>query len=132
MGRDSAIFLESIPVCILVGTVLGFLSGMGIGGGSLLILWLTGVLAMEQRAAQGINLLFFLPAAIAAIFFHGRQGKVNWKAALPAIAVGVAAAGLCAWLATSLDAHGLKKYFGVLLILIGLLEIFRKERRKAC
>ena len=73
MGRDSAIFLESIPVCILVGTVLGFLSGMGIGGGSLLILWLTGVLAMEQRAAQGINLLFFLPAAIAAILFHGRS-----------------------------------------------------------
>lgn len=115
-----------------MGTVLGFLSGMGIGGGSLLILWLTGVLAMEQRAAQGINLLFFLPAAIAAILFHGRQGKVNWKAALPAIAAGVAAAGLCAWLAVHLDAQGLKKYFGGLLIVIGLLEIFRRERRTAC
>ena len=53
MGRDSVISLESVPVCILVGTVLGFLSGLGVGGGSLLILWLTAVLSMELRMAQG-------------------------------------------------------------------------------
>ena len=57
-------WLESVPVCIGVGAILGFLSGLGVGGGSLLILWLTAVLGTEQRAAQGINLLFFLPAAV--------------------------------------------------------------------
>ena len=36
--------LESLPVAVIIGTVLGFLSGLGIGGGSLLILWLTAVL----------------------------------------------------------------------------------------
>ncbi len=79
VGRDSVISLESVPVCILVGIVLGFLSGLGVGGGSLLILWLTAVLSMEQRTAQGVNLLFFLPAAIAACLFHSRQGRLQWR-----------------------------------------------------
>ena len=70
MGRDQVIFLESVPAAIVVGTLLGFLSGLGIGGGSLLVLWLTAVLSMEQRMAQGINLLFFLPAALVSCLFH--------------------------------------------------------------
>ena len=37
--------LESLPVALIVGTLLGFLTGLGVGGGSLLILWLTLVLA---------------------------------------------------------------------------------------
>ena len=104
MGRDSVISLESVPVCILVGTVLGFLSGLGVGGGSLLILWLTAVLSMEQRMAQGVNLLFFLPAAVVACLFHSRQGRLQWRVALRAMAAGACAAGwflydpISAWL----------------------------------
>ena len=56
--------LESLPVTLLVATILGFLTGLGVGGGSLLILWLTIVLGMDQATARGINLLFFLPAAV--------------------------------------------------------------------
>ena len=48
--------LESLPVIIIVGTVLGFLSGLGIGGGSLLIIWLTAGLPI------GINTPIFYPA----------------------------------------------------------------------
>ena len=55
--------LESLPVMLLVGIVLGVLSGLGIGGGSLLILWLTFVLGMDHETARGINLLFFVPSA---------------------------------------------------------------------
>ena len=46
--------LESLPVALIVGTLLGFLTGLGVGGGSLLILWLTLVLEMSQTAARGI------------------------------------------------------------------------------
>lgn len=79
MGRDPVISLESVPVCILVGTVLGFLSGLGIGGGSLLILWLTAAVSMDQRMAQGVNLLFFLPAALTGLLFHSRHGAWHGK-----------------------------------------------------
>ena len=125
MGRDSVISLESVPVCILVGIVLGFLSGLGVGGGSLLILWLTAVLSMEQRTAQGVNLLFFLPAAIAACLFHSRQGRLQWRVALPAMM-----AGLCAWAATVLDTELLRKLFGGLLLATGLWELFGSHRQR--
>ena len=58
--------LESLPVILVIGTVLGFLAGIGVGGGSLLVLWLTLVLGMEHPQARLINLLFFLPSAIVA------------------------------------------------------------------
>ena len=41
---------------ILAGLVCGVLSGFGIGGGSLLMVWMTAVLSMDQKAAQGVNL----------------------------------------------------------------------------
>ena len=52
---------------ILAGLVCGVLSGFGIGGGSLLMVWMTAVLSMEQKAAQGVNLLYFLPCAACAL-----------------------------------------------------------------
>ncbi len=122
--------MESIPVCILVGTVMGFLTGLGIGGGSLLILWLTQVLTTPQQEAQGINLLFFLPAALVASVFNLRQGRLKWKIALPAMILGCLGAGLAAWVATGLEEGALGKVFGFLLLAAGLWELFAPQRRK--
>ena len=36
----------------LAGAVCGLLSGLGIGGGTLLMLWMTGVAALPQQTAQ--------------------------------------------------------------------------------
>ncbi len=126
-------FLESIPVCLLVGTALGFLGGLGVGGGSLLVLWLTEVLSMDQRLAQGVNLLFFLPAACLSAWLHGRKGQVEKKTAAPAMGVGAAAAALCAWISAGLDLSLLRKLFGGLMVFTGIRELFlcyrqRKER----
>lgn len=114
---------------ILVGTVLGFLAGLGIGGGSLLILWLTFVVGMPHETARGINLLFFLPAAVIACFFRWRQGNVDFKKVLPAILGGCAAAGICAWLAPHMDMELLKKLFGILLLFTGIREILFKPKK---
>ena len=61
--------LNSFPVILVVGAVLGFLAGIGVGGGSLLILWLTLVLKVSPAEARSINLLFFIPAALIASLF---------------------------------------------------------------
>lgn len=76
---------------IAVSTLLGFLSGLGVGGGSLLMLWLTGPLGWPQDQARAVNLLFFLPGAAIATFL--RRKNIPWKKLLPAIAAG----WLCAW-----------------------------------
>ena len=120
--------LESLPVCLLVGTILGFLSGLGIGGGSLLILWLTIALEMPQTTARGINLLFFLPAAIIAMFFRWRQGSLPVKKILPAMAAGAASAAAFTFWGQKLDVELLKKGFGLLLLATGLREILYKPK----
>ena len=114
-------------MAVLVGTVLGFLAGLGIGGGSLLILWLTFVMNLDPQTARGINLLFFLPSALTALFFRQKQGTVELKKIFPAMVSGCAAALAFSWLGSGLDLELLKKLFGGLLILTGLRELFYKR-----
>ena len=85
---------ESIILSLTVGTVLGVLTGLGVGGGSLLVLWLTLCLNYPQSAARGINLLFFLPAAIISCLLRWKQGTLDMKACLPGMIAGCAAAAL--------------------------------------
>lgn len=121
--------LESFPVALAVGTVLGFLTGLGIGGGSLLILWLTIVLGLDHGTARGINLLFFLPAAVIACVFRLKQGAVNFRTVLPAMLSGSLSAALCSYIGLMLDMELLKKLFGALLILTGLRELLYKPKQ---
>ena len=130
MGRNPLPMLESLPIVLAVGTVLGFLAGLGVGGGSLLILWLTLVLGIEHPQARLVNLLFFLPSAVIASFFRWKQGKLDFKKVLPAILAGCAAAALCSWFSTQLDIDLLKKLFGGLLLITGVRELMYKPRKK--
>ena len=112
-------------IAVLAGLVCGVLSGFGIGGGSLLMVWMTAVLAMEQKAAQGINLLYFLPTAVCALIFHAKHRQI-----CPAALAGCAAAVPGALLAASLEMELLRKLFGGFLIAVGLVEIFCKGLKK--
>ena len=121
--------LDSIPFSIAIGTVLGFLTGLGTGGGSLLVLWLTLVLHMEPTQARLINLMFFFPAAVIATIFHWQQGRVPFrKILLPAIA-GCAAAAIFAIIGQKMNTDSLRKLFGVLLLSIGVKELFYRPRK---
>lgn len=116
--------LGSFPVALAVGTALGFLSGLGIGGGSLLILWLTVVLGMPPEHARSINLLFFLPAAAIALCFRWNQGAVKLRRVLPAMIAGSLTAAVFSIVGMQLELSLLKKLFGGLLIATGLRELF--------
>ena len=122
--------LTSFPVCVIVGSLLGFLTGMGVGGGSLLILWLTLVLTLDQPAARGINLLFFLPASAICCVFRLRQGKLKLRECLPAIVSGCIAAVLGSLAAASMNTELLRKPFGILLLITGLRELLYSPHRR--
>ena len=119
--------LESIPFSVFLGSIFGFLAGLGIGGGSLLVLWLTVVLGMEPDTARSINLLFFIPTALIACFFRKMQKDLDIKTVLPAMVTGCLAAALFSWLGTQIQTDLLKKLFGGLLILTGLREVLYKK-----
>ena len=114
---------------IAIGVLLGYLSGLGVGGGSLLILWLTVVQQMELPLARSINLMFFLPPAFLASVLRYRQGKWDWRILLPAAAAGCVCAGLGSWLSQRIDPSLLKKLFGLLLLAAGGRELFYRPKK---
>ena len=63
----------------LVGAATGVLSGCGVGGGTLLVLYLTAVAGLEQYQAGGVNLMYFLACAAPALVSHARRGRVEWQ-----------------------------------------------------
>ena len=119
--------LSSFPFCLLIGTTLGFLAGLGVGGGSLLILWLTGVLSMPYPQARIINLLFFLPCALAATLIRQKRSAIRFKKLLPAILAGSISAIIFYLLSRWVPVELLKKLFGIFLVVTGIRELFLKK-----
>ena len=112
-----------------VAIVLGFLAGLGVGGGSLLMLWLTSVVNMDYGVAKTVNLLFFLPTALIATLFHKKQGSIKIRKILPGIICACIAAAVFSYIGKHIDTSLLKKLFGGILILTGLRELFYRPRK---
>lgn len=108
---------------------MGYLAGLGVGGGSLLILWLTLALGMDSGTASTINLMFFITAAGAVSIFRWKNGTLHFKKILPAIIAGSICAALVCLLARQIDSGLIEKLFGGLLILIGLRELCYRPRK---
>ena len=119
----------SLTVTMILSAALGFLTGLGIGGGSLLILWLTLFLQMPQDMARAINLLFFLPAALISCLFRIKQGKLDLRKIFPGILAGILGAALFTFIGIHLNAELLRKPFGILLLLTGIRELFYRPRK---
>lgn len=116
-------------LALAAGTITGILSGFGVGGGTLLLIYMTAFGGLDQHLAQGINLLYFLPAASTALPSHIKNGYIDKETASPAILAGLAGTVLGAWAATCLEVTLLHRCFGVYLLFIGLRELFRKKSK---
>lgn len=113
----------------LCGLGASILSAWGVGGGTLLLLVMTLFLGVDQRTAQGINLLFFLPTALSALICHAKGGYLDRPTLKAAIPPAVIAALLGAWAATALDADLLRKPFGIYLLLSGISLIWPASKK---
>ena len=107
----------------------GIFASMGLGGGLVLIVYLTVFAGFSQLVAQGINLVFFIPIAIISLVLHTKNKLVEWKKAVPAVLWGTAAVIISAWLANRIEQSLLSKAFGIFLILMGLKELFFKSEK---
>ena len=127
---SGGVAVVSAVIAIAVGLATGVLSGFGVGGGSLLILYLTAVAGTDQYTAGGINLLYFLCCAPAALISHIRHKRVEWRAVWWCVLTGVATSLVAAWLASRIDTALLRRLFGILLLYIGTRELFCKSEKK--
>jgi uncharacterized membrane protein YfcA len=104
------------------------LSALGMGGGGILLIYLVAYGGMDQLAAQGINLVFFIPVALVAILIHAKRGLIRWKVTLRCVALGILGVYGGYKLATMMESDLLSKLFGGFLLIIGIREIFAKPK----
>lgn len=110
----------------LAGLVCGVLSGYGLGGGSLLLIYMTHLAGLEQAAAQGVNLIYFLPASAAALVSHVKNRLVDLGTVLTIALPGMAAAVLSALAASAVGSSLLRRLFGIFCIASGVKMFIRK------
>lgn len=115
-------------ILFFIGLVSGIISGMGIGGGAVLIPALVIFVKPEQHIAQSVNLLFFIPTAIVALIIHIKNKRIDFKMAFPIVVFGLVGAYLGSRLAISLSESILKKWFGFFLLVMGAYEMVRKQK----
>ena len=105
----------------------GGISGMGMGGGTVLIPALVFIAGISQREAQVFNLLYFIPTAVAALIAHIKNRNIKWRILPGLLTLGVVGAIIGASVALYIDETVLRRCFAVFLAFIGLIEVFRKK-----
>lgn len=109
---------------IFIGTISGIVSGLGMGGGTILILFLSLFLDIEQHIAQATNVIFFVPTAITAILVNLKQKNINLKIGLPICLWGVIGAFVGAIISMQMNMKTLRKFFGLFIILIAIYQTY--------
>lgn len=116
-------------ILFLIGLVSGIISGMGIGGGTILIPALVIFANPDQQIAQSANLIFFIPTAVVALIVHIKNKRIDFSVAIPIVIFGLLGAYIGSRLAIRLPGNALKKYFGIFLLILGICEMMRKDRK---
>ena len=114
---------------LLAGLFSGILCGMGLGGGGILIIYLSLFTDTKQLTAQGINLLFFIPIGLLALIIYVFKKQIKWKAVFKFSLWGLLGSLTGLYLTDFLGGKITGKIFGGLLIILGIIEIFKKKRK---
>ncbi|MEE0101703.1 MAG: sulfite exporter TauE/SafE family protein [Acutalibacteraceae bacterium] len=128
MGRHPPADALSGLWSAVAGILSGLLGAMGLGGGGILIIYLSIFTSIPQAQAQGINLLFFLPTAVLALIVYQRKKLIVWRIAVPFALFGVLGSLLGSYLSRGIDNEVLSKMFGALLLLMGIKTLFARKR----
>ena len=114
-------------MCI-AALVTGFLASLGVGGGMILILYMTVWGGYSQLHAQGVNLIFFLPIAMLSVIIHRKNGLIEMKELVPAMITGAVSAVIGSLAAEYIGSELIGKFFAVFIIALGIRELFRKNK----
>ena len=112
---------------VLAGIAAGALGGMGMGGGTILIPVLTIFFGAEQKQAQAINLVAFIPMAIASLIVHVKNKRVETKGILWIIIPATVLSLAGSMVAQAINGEILKRIFGGFLLLLSVAQFFSEE-----
>lgn len=117
---------------LIISLLIAILSGMGVGGGGLLVIYLTLFEGTEQIIAQGINLCFFIIVAVSSTIYNAKKKKIVWKTTLILSISGAILSLFGAWIGGIINPNILRKIFGAMLIIGGvssLISAFSKKKQ---
>lgn len=117
---------------IIFGTISGIFTGLGMGGGSVLILLLSLFMNLDQHIAQATNLVFFVPTSLTAIIINIKQKNVDFKLAIIISIFGIIGAIIGTIFSEKISSDALRKYFAIFILIIAFHEIYElyKEYKK--
>jgi uncharacterized membrane protein YfcA len=114
-------------ISYIAALITGVLASLGVGGGMVLIIFLTVIAGVDQLTAQGINLIYFIPIALLSVIIHTKNKMIKWREIIPAIVTGLVGAVIGALIARAVNRELLHTVFAIFVLLIGIKELFYKE-----
>jgi hypothetical protein len=115
---------------VLIGFFSGIIGGMGVGGGAILIPLIRIIEGIDQKTAQSVNLLYFIPTALAAVIIHSKNKNIEWKKLSPIIIFGMAGGLIGGLVAMKLASPILGKLFGGFLVVLSIREFYLVTQSK--
>lgn len=115
---------------LIAGFLSGIAAGMGLGGGTVLLIYLTLMTSTEQLTAQGINLIVFIPTALTAVIIYAIREKIAWKRVLIMAPLGIVGSLLGSYLLRFIPTEFLSKILGGVLIIMGVNRLFSRSSCK--
>ena len=114
----------------LAALAIGVLTGLGVGSGGLLLVYLSLAVGVDQLTAQGINLAFFIFAALASFFVNARKKRIHPHTLIYIAVFGLLGVALGTAILPTVSPDIIKKAFGVILIIMSLITFFEKQIKK--
>lgn len=115
----------SFYLYLILGFLGGIPAGMGMGGGTVTIPLLVLIGGVEQKIAQCANLFAFLPMSVGALKMHADNGFLQTDGIIWVIIPAVLLSAVGAMTASVLPSDFLRKGFGVFLIGLSLVGLYR-------
>lgn len=112
---------------VIASFFIALLSGMGVGGGGLFVVFLNIFTDTPQLTAQGINLLFFLFSSGSAICIHLTKRIIYTSTVITMIIFGLLGAISGSILSSLVPQTLLRKIFGAMLVSSGILSLQQKS-----
>lgn len=109
----------------IVSFLIAALMGMGVGGGGLLVIYLTLCRNYDQILAQGTNLAFFLCSVAASIFIHVRKRRIKISQLIPMALFASAGALITSCLVNFINPKIPRIMLGVLLAVSGTVTLVK-------
>ncbi len=93
-----------------------------------MVVLLSSFFGYDQKDAQSINIASFLPTAAASLAIHIKNREVEFKTALTVALAGLVSAVILALVASGVDSAIIKKIFGGLVTVTGVIELCCQDK----